>query len=117
MSAISKTHRVRFAPEEVSAVFVVPRKTESEAMTLFYQPEDCDRFRGEAQLEKLAAELGMDIQNTMESLNDLSQLARYQFKGLPAMPVAPIAYGASIPPAARPHSSSPRGAKGTARIA
>ncbi|CAB9517850.1 expressed unknown protein [Seminavis robusta] len=121
MSAVTSTCRVHFANELVSDVFVVPRKTESEAKTLFYQPEDCDRFRSEARLEKLTSKLSMDLSSSgasnIESLNALAQLARYQFKSLPSFsPVAPVAYGTSLSPT-RPHCRFPRGASGTACIA
>ncbi|CAB9526104.1 expressed unknown protein [Seminavis robusta] len=131
MPSTATTRRVHFAASPVSAVFTVPRKTESEALTLFYQPEDCDRFRAEAQLEKLALELSVDYQHSanshvaapassnVESLNALTQVARHQFKALPVAFASPSSCPI-MPNSTRRSSSSSRtsgNARGTARIA
>jgi hypothetical protein len=116
-SIATTTRRVHFASQEVSDVYYVDRKTTSEALTLFYQPDDIDRFRYQVRLENLALDLcdnGSDINtaSNIESLNSLTHFARHQFNSLPVMPPKALAAGAT-----RSHRPPQQGAKGTARIA
>ena len=88
--------KVRFAAS--NTVHEVPRKTEAEAKTLFYQPAEVDRFRLEARWEKLAKATQFKACTGADKLNAMTQLARHQFR------IAPC-------------QSRTSGAKGCARIA
>lgn len=118
MSSIATTtRRVYFAAQEVSAVYFVDRKTASEAFTLFYQPEECDRFRTEARLENLARDLCVngsdsDTASNIESLNALTHVARLKFQSVPVMLSTTLVAGS-----VRSHYPPQRSSKGTARIA
>ena len=76
---------VRFAEQEVSAVHMVPRKTEEQARTLFYQPADEQRARQEVQIEKLTRAAAQSLSMMSKSgnqdhLNAMTALARNQFR-------------------------------------
>ena len=95
----TQTRRVFFADNEVSAIYLVEKRTEAENQELFYTSIDEQRSRTEVELEKLEADLDA---SSSDDLNKLMELFRKQFKlpsssSLPAAP-APHCHLRTLPP-------------------